>query len=193
MKRLLGLLLALALGCFAVTTASIVAYSKVDETRPADVAIVLGAGLGVDGPSPVFRARIDHAVALYLQGQVSAVVLTGGMGEGSVRSDAAVARDYALAQGLPAEAVAIEESSTITQENLVNAKAIMDEHGWRTALVVSDPLHMKRAMLLARDAGIEAYSSPTPTSAYRSWSTKLPFLMREEFFYLGYRIARLLP
>jgi uncharacterized SAM-binding protein YcdF (DUF218 family) len=67
----------------------------------------------------------------------------------------------------------------------------MDNHELETALIVSDPLHMKRAMLYAHDLGIRAYSSPTPTSLYRSWRTKLPFLMREEFYYAGYSIIRL--
>ena len=90
------------------------------------------------------------------------------------------------------EAIFKEEDSTITAENLENAGQVMREQGFSTALVVSDPLHMKRAMLYAHDLGMTAYSSPTPTSLYRSWKTKLPFLMREEFFYIGYRLARLL-
>ena len=67
----------------------------------------------------------------------------------------------------------------------------MDEKNMETALVVSDPLHMKRAMLYAEDLGMEAYSSPTPTSLYRSWKTKLPFLAREEFYYIGYKLTRI--
>lgn len=68
----------------------------------------------------------------------------------------------------------------------------MDDNSFTTAIIVSDPLHMKRAMLMAKDYGIDAYSSPTPTSMYRSIKTKLPFLAREEFFYIGYSIVRVL-
>ena len=84
----------------------------------------------------------------------------------------------------------IEEKSTITEENLEFAKEIMDANGFKTAIIVSDPLHMKRAMLMAKDYGITAYSSPTPTTMYKSLRSKLPFLLREEFFYIGYCIVR---
>ena len=60
-----------------------------------------------------------------------------------------------------------------------------------TAIIVSDPLHMKRAMLLAEDAGIKAYSSPTPSTRYVSLRTKIPFLARETFYYIGYQWYRL--
>ena len=67
----------------------------------------------------------------------------------------------------------------------------MDAHQLETAIIVSDPLHMKRAMLLAEDAGITAYSSPTPTTRYISMRTKIPFLARETFYYIGYQWYRL--
>ncbi len=98
---------------------------------------------------------------------------------------------YAIACGVAEADILIEELSTITEENLFYAKALMDEHGLNTAILVSDSLHMKRAMLMATDFGIDAVSSPTPTSMYRSLKTKLPFLAREECFYIGYRIVRI--
>jgi uncharacterized SAM-binding protein YcdF (DUF218 family) len=117
--------------------------------------------------------------------------MTGGVGEGNIRSEADIAREYAEQQGVPPEAIFKEETSKITAENLENAKAVMDQNDMQTALVVSDPIHMKRAMLYAHDLGMEAYSSPTPTTRYRSFSTKFPFLMREELYYVGYRIMRI--
>ena len=169
---------------------SIWRYASVDETRPADVAIVLGAGVHGNDVSPVFRERINHGIWLYKNGYVDYVLFTGGVGDGNTRSDALVAKDYALSQGLPAEAILMEETSTITEENLENARKIMEEKGLSTALLVSDPLHMKRAMLMAEDYGVTAYSSPTRTTMYQSMSTKLPFLAREIFFYIGYCIVR---
>ena len=93
--------------------------------------------------------------------------------------------------GVPAEDILTEDTSTITQENLENAKVIMKQNGYETAIIVSDPLHMKRAMLLAKDAGIEGYSSPTPTTRYKSLKTKIPFVAREVFFYVGYKWYRI--
>jgi uncharacterized SAM-binding protein YcdF (DUF218 family) len=117
--------------------------------------------------------------------------MTGGVGEGNIRSEADIAREYAESKGVPPEAIFKEETSKVTSENLENAKAVMEQNDMKTALVVSDPLHMKRAMLYAHDLGMEAYSSPTPTTRYRSIGTKFPFLMREEFYYVGYRVVRL--
>ena len=170
---------------------SIWRYASIDETKKADVAIVLGAGLEKDGVSPVFKERINHAVKLYKDGFVDYVIFTGGVGEGNIQSDASVAAEYAMEQGVPENAIFLEEKSTITEENLQNAKMIMDKEGLSTALVVSDPLHMKRAMLMAKDCGIEAFSSPTKTTRYMTLKTKIPFLIREEFFYIGYKLVRL--
>ena len=192
MRKMLPLLLLVSiLAYLAATAASIVSYSKRDETCAADAAIVLGASVYENSPSPVYCERINHAVDLYNDGYVKAIIMTGGVGDGNIRSDADIAREYAEEQGIPAESILIEEESRITEENLKYAKQIMREQNMNTALIVSDPLHMKRAMLYAHDLDMTAYSSPTPTSLYRSWKTKLPFLLREEFYYVGYRLVRL--
>ena len=185
-------LLIIVLTYLAITTTSIVTFSNKDETRSADAAIVLGASVYDNSPSPVFCERINHAVELYDNGYVNTIIMTGGVGEGNIRSEADIAREYAEQQGVPEEAILIEETSTITSENLENAKRLMEQNDMDTALIVSDPLHMKRAMMYAHDLGIDAYSSPTPTSLYRSWRTRIPFLMREEFYYIGYKAIRLL-
>ena len=98
---------------------------------------------------------------------------------------------YAVSQGVPEEDILMEEESTITQENLENAKRIMDEKGYKSAILVSDPLHMKRSMLLAKDCGISAFSSPTSTTRYIGTKSKVQFLAREVFFYIGYQIYRI--
>ena len=170
--------------------AAICAYSVRDERRPADAVIVLGAAASDSGVSPVYRARLDHGIDLYRQGFAGTLIVTGGRAEGNRQSDAYRACEYAVSQGVPAADVLLEDTSRITQENLENAKALMEASGMETALIVSDPLHMKRAMLLAEDAGLCAYSSPTPMTMYRSLRTKLPFLAREMFYYIGYKWYR---
>lgn len=190
-KKLIVILLITIIAYLLLTAVSIISFSGKDEVRPADAAIILGASVYDNSPSPVFCERINHAVDLYNNGYVKAVIMTGGVGDGNIRSDADIAREYAEQRGVPAEAIYKEEESTITFENLENARQLMEQNGMDTALIVSDPLHMKRAMLYAKDLGIKAYSSPTPTSLYRSWKTKLPFLVREEFYYVGYRLVRL--
>ena len=194
MKRFLcavAAVLAAAVFYTALQAVSIWRYGAVDETRPADAAIVLGAGTFNGVVSPVYQERINHGVWLYQNGYVKKLILTGGYGAGSTVSDAAAAGQYAASMGMPEADILLEERSAITQENLQYARELMEEAGDETALVVSDPLHMKRAMLLAKDAGIEAYASPTPTSRYRSLKTKAKFLAREVFYYIGYRAYRL--
>lgn len=183
--------ISLLLIVFAIGIAiSIWNYGKVDEKAPADVAIVLGAAISDGEVSPVYRERINHAITLYEEGTVDFIILTGGFGEGSYKSDSQVAKEYALSQGIPEEKILIEEKSTITEENLEFSKEVMEENDLETAIIVSDPLHMKRAMLMAKDYNITALSSPTTTSMYKSLKTKIPFLLREEFFYVGYCVVR---
>lgn len=172
---------------------SICLFSAKDQKCTADVAIVLGASTHNGEVSPVYRERINHGISLYEEGYVRKIIVTGGVGNGNEESDAYAAKMYAISKGVPEEDILLEEVSGITQENLENAKILMDEHGYTTAIVVSDPLHMKRAMLLAKDEGIEAYSSPTPTTRYISIKTQLPFLAREVFFYIGYKWYRIFP
>lgn len=188
---LISLFLILLILFYLIFTAiSIVNYGKTDEKTHSDVAIILGAGTSNGEVSPVYRERINHGIWLYENGYVDFLILTGGVGEGNVFSDAYIAKQYAVSKSVPEQAIFIEEKSTITEENLENAKAIMDENSFNTAIIISDPLHMKRAMLMADDYGIVAFSSPTPTTMYRSLKTKIPFLAREEFFYIGYFIFR---
>ena len=193
LKRLLIISAMLIISAFvyvAFTACSIWNYGKIDGKQPSDVAVVLGAAISDGEVSPVYRERINHGIFLYENGYADYLLLTGGFGEGSYKSDSAIAKEYALSQGVPEDKISIEEKSTITEENLEYAKEIMDENGLETAIIVSDPLHMKRAMLMAEDYGVKAVSSPTKTSMYRTLKTKIPFLLREEFFYTGYCIVR---
>ena len=190
-RKFITILLLICLFYIAGNIVSICAYSLRDETCEADVAIVLGAATSDGGVSPVYRERLNHGIFLYQQGIVEKIIVTGGQAEGNEQSDAYRAKQYVMSQGIPEEDILTEDKSTITQENLENTRAIMDEAGYQTAVIVSDPLHMKRAMLMAGNAGIEAYSSPTRTTMYRSMRTKIPFLAREVFFYVGYKWYRI--
>lgn len=194
-KRILILITLLAvflsLLYLVFTALRIVNYGKEDHKTVSDVAIILGAGTTDGQVSPVYRERINHGIWLYENGYVDFLIVTGGTGEGNSVADAEAARQYALSKAVPDEVIFVEDQSTITEENLEYAKEIMTEQSWGSAIIVSDPLHMKRAMLMAEDYGIAACSSPTPTTMYQSFQTKLSFLVREEFFYIGYCVVRL--
>lgn len=169
---------------------SIYTFSQQDETHPADCAIVLGAGVSANHPSPVFIKRLDHAVALYKTGMTTKIILTGGYSHGSVISDAHIARAYIMQKGIPAADIFVEEKSTVTRENLLYAREIMASQHFHTALIVSDPLHMKRSITMAQDLGMTAWSSPTPTSQYKTTYSRAIFLLRESYYYSGYLIYR---
>jgi uncharacterized SAM-binding protein YcdF (DUF218 family) len=165
-------------------------YSEVDEARPADAAIVLGAAVFRDRPSPVLRERINHAIWLYENGYVERIIFTGGVGWNDARSEAEVARDYALAQGVPSDATLVEITSVNTAENLYNARRVAAEHDLHTFLLVSTPFHMKRAMALADDLEMEAYTSPTRTTRWISDRTKRRAYWREVAGYLAYLVVK---
>lgn len=185
-KLLIGIAI-LAVCYISTNILEICSFSTKDQKCRADVAIVLGAATYDEEVSPVYRERINHGITLYNEGYVEKLIVTGGIAGGNNKSDAYAAKQYAISQGVPEADILTEDMSAITQENLKNAKMIMDDNGYSTAIIVSDPLHMKRSMLLAKDAGIDAYSSPTPTSKYISLKTQVPFLAREVFFYIGYK------
>lgn len=165
-------------------------FSRLDEARPADAAIVLGAAVFRDRPSPVLRERINHAIWLYENGYVDNIIFTGGVGWNDARSEAEVARQYALAQGVPAANTLVETASVSTVENLMNAQQVASENELHSFLLVSTPFHMKRAMAIADDLGMEAYSSPTRTTRWINQATKSRAYMREVAGYLAYLVLR---
>ena len=191
MTKKLGLRLVFAVMVIFLLFISYSAYSiwsfsdKVQYVKT-DVAVVLGAAVWGDEPSPVFRERINHAIWLYENDYVDTIIFTGGKGKGDKFAESEVARDYAIQNNVHSEDILIETKSSITEENLQYAYDIAVEHNFNTFAIVSDPLHMKRAILMAENTGMEAYSSPTQSSAYQTWKSKSAFFLRELFFYIGY-------
>jgi len=183
-------IIAVTVVVFTVTAARIYRYSSVAIDKQADAAVVLGAAVWSQNVSPVFRERINHAVDLYRKGKVRKLIFTGGQGNSNEPTEAAAASSYAQANGIPIQDILVEQKSHTTFENIVNAKHLADANSLKTVLIVSDPMHMKRAMTMARDVGLIAYPSPTPTTRYVGWRTQMSELARETFYYLGYLIAR---
>ena len=161
-------------------------YGFHDEGLLADCAIVLGGAAWHDKPSPVFRERLNHAIKLYLEGRVEALVLTGGKGDGATYSEGEVAREYCLERNVPEEALFMEGNSTTTIQNLEEARKILAGQDFRSALVVSDPWHLKRGVLIARRQGIKASPSGTTTSRFQSLKSRTRFTLRELYLYHRY-------
>ncbi len=135
-----------------------------DEARPVDAIVVMGAAEYDGTPSAVFASRIDHAVQLYREGLARVLIVTGGRREGDRTTEAAVARAYAVAHGVPDEAILQEDHGRSTLESLEAVAEILRLHGMRRALFVSDRTHMLRVLRVGKDLDIESFGSPTTTS-----------------------------
>jgi uncharacterized SAM-binding protein YcdF (DUF218 family) len=158
-------------------------YNPERSPRQVDAILVFGAGVDYDRPSPVFEARLRHAVDLYQSGVAPVLIFTGGLGSGDLLAEGPVGRDYAVAHGVPPEAILLEDRSRTTLQNLAEAKRELAGAGvgQRVALV-SDPHHLLRASLMANEVGLISWSSPTPHTRYRSISSRFPALLREVYF-----------
>jgi len=166
--RLIGRLVLLAtvvgVGFIAYTSYRIWEAASRDDRADAEAIVVMGAAQYDGRPSPVFAARLDHAIALYRDGVAPLLIVTGGKLEGDRTTEAAAARAYAIEHGVPAEAIIGEDQSRSTLSSIRAVAALMDDTGLRSAVFVSDPTHMYRVLRLATDAGIAASGSPTRTS-----------------------------
>jgi len=135
-----------------------------DERTPADAIVVMGAAQYDGRPSPVFAARLDHAIALYHDGVAPRLIVTGGKREGDRTTEAATARSYAIEHGVPENAILSEDASRTTLQSIRRVAALMRDKDIGSAVFVSDPSHMLRVLRMASDEGIAGYGSPTRTS-----------------------------
>ena len=172
----------LALAGWALLVAAIHLWGRRDEARRADVIVVLGAAQYDGRPSPVLKARLDHAVSLYERGIAQTVIMTGGVGPGDTVSEAVVSRRYAAKHGIPEDAILVERSGLTTLESMRAVSEMMRERDMESAVLVSDPFHMLRLKLLARRVGFTGWTSPTRTSPIsENRSEERKFLLRESF------------
>ena len=202
LRRLRGLarglaVVALSVGALvALICALVVAEGQRDDLQDSGVgrvgaAIVLGAAQWNSDPSPVLRARLDHALDLYRRGQVRLIVLTGGVAPGDTTSEAGAGKQYLIERGLPAEVLLTEDTSTTTWENLRNSVPLVQSNRIGAVVLVSDPFHMLRALKMTRDLGLIAYGSPTRTSPISdSRAQQARYVVREAWAYLLYLFAR---
>jgi uncharacterized SAM-binding protein YcdF (DUF218 family) len=165
MRRLLIILAVVVLGYFAVTTTLVTASMGKDERPRADAIVVLGAAQYNGQPSPIYQARLDHALDLFRAGIAPTLVFTGGHGvEGERFTEGGVGRTWAISKGVPADRILVEESSRNTYQSLRGVHALLKPRGKDVIVLVSDPFHMFRAVEQAQDVGLTAHPSPTRSS-----------------------------
>jgi uncharacterized SAM-binding protein YcdF (DUF218 family) len=157
----------LAVLCVAVwlgrEAAAIERQSSIDEARQADIIIVLGAAEYRGRPSPVFEARLNHALLLYLRKFAPRVLTTGGAGGDPSFTEGDVGREYLSRRGVPAEAILVEPEGESTVHSTSAAAEIMQKHGLTSCIVVSDGYHIYRVKKMLAARGIEVYGSPRPS------------------------------
>ncbi len=112
-------------------------------------------------PSPVFEGRLKQGIELYEEGVVEYLVLTGGKSENASSSEAKVGKDFAMENGIPEEDIMYEDLSLVTEENLSNAKEVTEKNGIHSYLLVSDQFHLKRAVAMAENLGMDVKGVPT--------------------------------
>jgi uncharacterized SAM-binding protein YcdF (DUF218 family) len=154
--------------CSIVAVLAFAMYDGVREgaygERQADAIIVLGAAQYAGRPSPVLRARVDHAVDLWHKQIAPILVMTGGVGVRDTTSEAAVSASYAMRHGVPASAIVLETQGRTTSESIRSVALTLKERDQTYVVLVSDPFHMFRLWILARRHGLDAVTSPTRSS-----------------------------
>ena len=138
--------------------------SIVDEARNADVILVLGAAEYRGLPSPVLKARLDHALDLWRRDIAPRILTTGGSGGDPDFTEGEVARNYLVRKGLPAEAIIVEPEGETTWHSIVAASEIMRRMNLRSCVLVSDGYHIYRAKRMMQSKGIEVWGSPRTTN-----------------------------
>jgi uncharacterized SAM-binding protein YcdF (DUF218 family) len=170
----------LGMKLFSVATA-IRRQSNVEEARPADVILVLGAAEYRGRPSPILEARLNHALFLYRQGLAPRVITTGGKGGDPMFTEGEVGRAYLSRHGIPSEAIIVESEGETTVHSTAAAAEIMRRMGLQSCIVVSDGYHIYRVKRMLQFQGINVYGSPRPTEPRHGW--------RQEWIYLKQAIA----
>ena len=172
----------------AATAVVVARQGNFEEVRRADAIVVFGAAEYSGRPSPVYRARLDHAFDLFERGYAPLIITTGGAGADPTYNEGAVGRDYLSRRGVPDSNLIAETQSTDTAESTQRVSAILQRNGLHTVVAVSDAYHIFRIKRLMRRYGIEAYGSPRPGSVPHTALAKATSALHEAASYLFWRL-----
>lgn len=177
----LALTIAAAVPLVILSVAGAVIWqARTDQARPADAIVVLGAAQYNGRPSPVLKARLDHALALYEAGYAPLLVVTGGKQPGDAYTESDASKMYLVARGVPESAIVMESQSHDTWDNLKGVQGQLDARGAHRLLIVSDGFHILRARLMAKKLGFATSGSPAPDSPIRPWTAEeMGYVVRE--------------
>jgi uncharacterized SAM-binding protein YcdF (DUF218 family) len=183
-----GLLMVVAV--VGTTALRVWQVARIDDKQPADAVVVLGAAQYNGEPSAILASRLRHAADLYAEGVAPRIVTVGGNQNGDRYTEAEASREYLLKRGVPASAVETVPEGADTLRSLEAVAVTARDQGWETALLVSDPWHSLRARTMARDAGLEAWTSPTRSGpVVQTRETQLRYIYRETGALLFYELT----
>ena len=192
MKRVVGVAVVVAAAVLAAAIArvsvDIARQSTVDEAQPADIILVLGAAEYRGKPSPVLRARLDHALELYKNGFAPRILTTGGAGGDPGYTEGAVGRSYLVSRGVPSEAIFVEPEGESTVYSTAAAAEIMRRMGLRSCIVVSDGYHIYRVKKMLEFSGVKVYGSPRSMNPPNDWRERWLYV-RQAVGYLLWRVG----
>ena len=162
--------------------------AKLDEAHPTDAIVVFGAAEYAGRPSPVYRARLDHAYELFERGMAPLIITTGGAGWDPKFSEGQVGRDYLSKLGVPDVNLIAETQADDTEKSARRVAIILEANELKSALLVSDAYHLYRAKRMMQQQGIQVYVSPRSDSIPKSAVGRLLSALREAFSYTLYRL-----
>ena len=155
--------------------------------RKADTIVIFGAAEYAGRPSPVYRARLDHAFELFEKGMAPVVITTGGAGQDPDFSEGGVGRDYLLRRGVPEQALIAETQGSDTAQSAARVANIMHVNGMHSCIAVSDAYHVFRIRALLEHEGVQVEVAPRPESRPRSLLQRFVAVMREAMSYLVWK------
>jgi uncharacterized SAM-binding protein YcdF (DUF218 family) len=185
---LAGVLVAGLIAFLCFTSIAILREASRDEVRRADAIVVFGAAEYSGRPSPVYRARLDHAFDLFQRGVAPVVITTGGAGYDPDFSEGGVGRDYLMRRGIPETSLIAETQGADSAQSAERVAVIMHTNAMHTCVAVSDEYHVFRIKKLLEHEGIQAYVAPRSGSRPHSWWQRSAAVLRESVSYLLWRL-----
>jgi uncharacterized SAM-binding protein YcdF (DUF218 family) len=182
-------ILTLFAAVIGITSIRILRQADLQQLNPADAIVVFGAAEYDGRPSPVFKARLDHAYGIFQKGIAPIVITTGGAGEDPKYSEGGVGHDYLMRRGIPENNLIAETQGADTAQSARRVGVIMRTNNMRVCVAVSDEYHVFRIQKLLEHEGLRVYVAPRPESRPRGRLQRLLAVMRETFSYIIWRIA----
>jgi uncharacterized SAM-binding protein YcdF (DUF218 family) len=188
--RLLVLVLVVAAAFLAITAIQVAHTASLQELHPADAIVIFGAAEYSGRPSPVLRARLDHALDLFHRGLAPVIITTGGAAADPMFSEGGVGRDYLMRHGVPERSLIAETQGRDTAESALRVGVIMRANGLHSCVAVSDAYHVFRIRKLLEREGVgPIYVAPRPDSKPRSVLQRAVAVLREATSYLLWRVG----